>query len=130
MRRRKAESEYHTGRLNISCSPAKKDAIAADATERGQSISQYLLDLYDKSKQAGTSEYIARMGLDLVGMKKQLTAIETALRRSIRRSGGGVDPAMRADLDRLAILEGNIDVTLRETISAMKLLKENEGKLD
>ena len=44
--RRKKEGEYHTGRLNISCSPAQKDAIAASATEQGKSISSYLLDLY------------------------------------------------------------------------------------
>lgn len=129
MRRRKAESEYHTGRLNISCPPSVKDAIAADATAHGQSISQYLLELHDKSKQAGSSEYVARMGLDLVGIKKQLTGIDTMIRRALRRSGGGVDADVRDALERLSALEDEIDAALRETIGAMKLLKANEGKL-
>ena len=40
--RRKKEGEYHTGRLNISCNRAQKDAIAASATEQGKSISSLI----------------------------------------------------------------------------------------
>ena len=40
--RKKKESEYHTGRLNISCPPSVKDRIAEDATEQGLSISQFI----------------------------------------------------------------------------------------
>ncbi len=128
MRRRKPESEYHTGRLNISCPPAKKDAIAADATAHGQSISQYLLELHEKSAQAGTSEHLARLGLDLVGIKKRLMDIDTRLRRSVKRSGGVVDASVRADIERLAVLEDQIDEVLRETIDAVKVLKAKEDE--
>ena len=89
--RRKKEGEYHTGRLNISCSPAQKDAIAASATEQGKSISSYLLDLYEASRTAGSSESLARMGLEVVGTLREL--------------------------------EGQIDVTLREVVDAVKVMK-------
>lgn len=128
MRRRK--SEYHTGRLNISCPPSTKDAIAADATAQGQSISQFMLGLYEASSQAGTSAHLARMGLDLVGIKKRLMDIDTRLRRSMTRSKGTLEPAVCDDLARLRQLELEIDEVLHETITAVKLLKDKEERLD
>lgn len=125
--RKKKESEYHTGRLNISCPPSVKDHIAEDATAQGLSISQFILQLYDKSTQAGSSEHLARMGLDMVGLKKRLVDIDTHLRRSLRRSQGTVDSAVLDDLARLKALEAELDETLRETVDAVKRLKA-EGK--
>lgn len=125
--RKKKESEYHTGRLNISCPPSVKDRIAEDATEQGLSISQFILQLYDKSTQAGSSEHLARMGLDMVGLKKRLVDIDTQLRRSLSRSQGTVDSAVLDDLARLKALETELDETLRETVDAVKRLKA-EGK--
>lgn len=101
--RRKKEGEYHTGRLNISCSPAQKDAIAASATEQGKSISSYLLDLYEASRTAGSSE--------------------TQLRRHLARSQGTLDKMVADDLRTLRELEGQIDVTLREVVDAVKVMK-------
>ena len=125
--RKKKESEYHTGRLNISCPPSVKDRIAEDATEQGLSISQFILQLYDKSTQAGSSEHLARMGLDMVGLKKRLVDIDTHLRRSLSRSQGTVDSAVLDNLARLKALETELDETLRETVDAVKRLKA-EGK--
>lgn len=125
--RKKKESEYHTGRLNISCPPSVKDRIAEDATKQGLSISQFILQLYDKSTQAGSSEHLARMGLDMVGLKKRLVDIDTHLRRSLSRSQGTVDSAVLDDLARLKALETELDETLRETVDAVKRLKA-EGK--
>lgn len=125
--RKKKESEYHTGRLNISCPPSVKDRIAEDATAQGLSISQFILQLYDKSTQAGSSEHLARMGLDMVGLKKRLVDIDTHLRRSLSRSQGTVDSAVLDDLARLKALETELDETLRETVDAVKRLKA-EGK--
>lgn len=125
--RKKKESEYHTGRLNISCPPSVKDRIAEDATEQGLSISQFILQLYDKSTQAGSSEHLARMGLDMVGLKKRLVDIDTHLRRSLSRSQGTVDSAVLDDLARIKALETELDETLRETVDAVKRLKA-EGK--
>lgn len=125
--RKKKESEYHTGRLNISCPPSVKERIAEDATEQGLSISQFILQLYDKSTQAGSSEHLARMGLDMVGLKKRLVDIDTHLRRSLSRSQGTVDSAVLDDLARLKALETELDETLRETVDAVKRLKA-EGK--
>ena len=125
--RKKKESEDHTGRLNISCPPSVKDRIAEDATEQGLSISQFILQLYDKSTQAGSSEHLARMGLDMVGLKKRLVDIDTHLRRSLSRSQGTVDSAVLDDLARLKALETELDETLRETVDAVKRLKA-EGK--
>ena len=125
--RKKKESEYHTGRLNISCPPSVKDRIAEDATEQGLSISQFILQLYDKSTQAGSSEHLARMGLDMVGLKKRLVDIDTHLRRSLSRSQGTVDSAVLDDLARLKALETELDETLRETVDAVKRLTA-EGK--
>lgn len=125
---RKRGSEYHTGRLNILCPPSTKDAIASDATAHGQSISQFILGLYEKSSQAGTSEHLARMGLDLVGIKKRLIDIDARLRRSLNRGRSMADPSVRDDLERLRALEDAIDATLRETITTVKLLKEQEQK--
>ena len=125
--RKKKESEYHTGRLNISCPPSVKDRIAVDATEQGLSISQFILQLYDKSTQAGSSEHLARMGLDMVGLKKRLVDIDTHLCRSLSRSQGTVDSAVLDDLARLKALETELDETLRETVDAVKRLKA-EGK--
>ena len=119
----KRDAEYHTGRLNISCPPSVKDAIASDATAHGQSISQFLLDLYKKSGQAGSSEHLARIGLDLVGLKKRLVDIDVHLRRSLTRSQGTVDRAVLEDLAHLKDTEEEIDTALKETIAAVKLLK-------
>lgn len=127
---RKRDSEYHTGRLNISCPPSTKDAIAADATKRGQSISQFMLSLYEESSQVGTSSHLARMGLEIVGLKKRLIDIDGHLRKLLVRSHGVVDPAVREDLMRLKQLEVEIDETLRETIAAVKELKRQEEELD
>lgn len=127
---RKRDSEYHTGRLNISCPPSTKDAIAADATKRGQSISQFMLSLYEESTQVGTSSHLARMGLELVGMKKRLIDVDAHLRKLLARNRGVADPAVRDDLMRLKQLEVEIDGALRETIGAVKMLKEKEGSLD
>ena len=124
---RKKDSEYHTGRLNISCPPSTKDRIAADATARGLSISQFMLQLYDKSTQVGSSEHLARMGLDLVGLKKRLVDVESSLRRSLSRSQGTIDPHVAEDLATLRVLEGQVDEALRETVTAVKQLK-SEGK--
>lgn len=121
--RKKKKSEYHTGRLNISCPPSVKDRIAQDATAQGLSISQFILQLYDKSTQAGSSEHLARMGLDMVGLKKRLVDIDTHLRRSLSRSQGTVDSAVLDDLARLKALEAKLDETLRETVDAVKRLK-------
>ncbi len=129
MRKRKRDSEYHTGRLNISCPPSTKDAIATDATAHGLSISQFILELYGTSKQVGSSAHLARMGLDLVGLKKRLMDVDTRLRRSLNRSHGMVDPAVHDDLARLKQLEDEIDVTLRETIAAVKVIKKREEGL-
>ena len=125
--RRKKEGEYHTGRLNISCNPQVKDAIAASATEQGKSISSYLLDLYDASQKAGTSESLARLGLEMVGMKKRLVDVETHLRRHLGHSAGTVDAAVADDLRTLRELEGQIDLALKETVDAVKVLKA-QGK--
>lgn len=125
--RRKKEGEYHTGRLNISCSPALKDQIAASATEQGKSISSFLLDLYTASQVAGTSESLARTGLEMVGLKKRLVDVETQLRRHLGRSQGTVDMAVADDLRNLRELEGEIDLALKETVEAVKLLKA-QGK--
>lgn len=125
--RRKKEGEYHTGRLNISCSPALKDDIAASATEQGKSISSYLLDLYKASKTAGSSESLARMGLEMVGLKKRLVDLEVHLRRHLSRSQGTVDVAVADDLRTLRELEGEIDLALKETVAVVKALKA-EGK--
>ncbi|HJJ01105.1 MAG TPA: hypothetical protein OIM11_08200 [Coriobacteriaceae bacterium] len=130
MRKRKQDSEYHTGRLNISCPPSTKDAIATDATAHGQSISQFILELYKTSKQAGSSAHFARMGLDLVGIKKRLIDIDARLRRSLKRSHGMVDAAVHDDLVRLKQLEDEIDATLRETLNAVKILKKHEENFD
>ena len=125
--RRKKEGEYHTGRLNISCNPALKDAIAASATEQGKSISSYLLDLYKASQTVGISESLARCGLEMVGLKKRLVDVETQLRRHLGRSMGTVDTAVADDLRNLRELEGQIDITLKETVEAVKMLKA-QGK--
>ncbi len=127
---RKRDSEYHTGRLNISCPPSTKDAIAADATAHGQSISQFILKLYATSTEAGSSAHLARMGLDLVGLKKRLLDIDTRLRRLLSRSHGMVDPVVRDNLTRLKQLEDEVDATLRETIDAVKILKKREKGID
>ena len=121
--RRKKESEYHTGRLNISCNPAQKDAIAASATEQGKSISSYLLDLYEESRRAGSSESLARIGLEVVGLKKRLVDVETQLRRHLARSQGAVDMTVADDLRTLRELEGQIHLTLRELVDTVKALK-------
>ena len=112
---RKRDAEYHTGRLNISCPPSTKDAIAADATAHGQSISQFMLGMYKASTEAGSSAHLARMGLDLVGLKKRLN-----------RAQGPLDPAVQENLARLRRLEDEIDITLRETIAAVKVIKRRE----
>ena len=125
--RRKKSSEYHTGRLNISCPPSLKDAIAADATAHDQSISQFILELYEKSRQAGSSEHLARMGLELVGIKKRLYDIDTHLRRSLSRSQGVVDAEVGNDLAQLRVLQGQIDGALAETVAAVKELRD-QGK--
>lgn len=116
--------EYHTGRLNISCPPSVKDAIATDATAQGQSISQYILELYKKSGEAGSSEHLARMGLELVGLKKKLVDIDVHMRRSLKRSQGMLDKSVLDDLAQLGKLEQEIDDVLKETITAVKILKE------
>lgn len=127
LRRRKKDSEYHTGRLNISCPPSVKDRIAADATAQGQSISQYLMKLYEKSHEAGSSEHLARMGLEMLGLKKRMVDLEAHVRRSISRSQGTIDANVAADFAKLRELEDEIDVALKETIEAVKLLKD-QGK--
>ena len=76
------------------------------------------------------SQKLARMGLDLVGLKKRLMDVDTRLRRSLNRSHGTVDPAVHDDLTRLKQLEDEIDVTLRETIAAVKIIKRSEEGLD
>lgn len=125
--RNKKDSEYHTGRLNISCPPSVKDAIAEDATARGLSISQFIVQMYEKSDQAGSSEHLARMALDMIGIKKRLVDIDTHLRRSLSRSQGTVDQEVRDDLDHLKTLEDQVDLALRETVVAVKKLKD-DGK--
>lgn len=125
--RKKKDSEYHTGRLNISCPPSVKDKIAEDATARGLSISQFILQLYEKSEQAGSSEHLARMGLDMVGLKKRLVDVDTRLRRSLARGQGTVDRHVIEDLARLKEVEDEIDVTLRQTVETVKALKA-QGK--
>lgn len=122
--RKKKDSEYHTGRLNISCSPSVKDSIAADATARGLSISQFLMQLYEESTQVGSSEHLARMGLNMVGIKKRLVDIDSHLRRSLSRSQGTVDPQVAKDLAQLKAVEKEIDEVLGETVMAVKRLKE------
>lgn len=121
----KKDSEYHTGRLNISCPPSVKDRIAEDATSRGLSISQFILELYEKSGQAGSSEHLARVGLDMVGLKKRLVDIDAHLRKSLVKSQGTLDKQVAEDLKSIEALEREIDVALRETVSAVKQLKEN-----
>ena len=123
---RKRDAEYHTGRLNISCPPSTKEAIASDATAHGQSISQYILSLYEKSGQVGTSEHLARMGLDLVGIKKGLMNIDTRLRRLLAKGQGNGDSPVKYELERLGVLMQEADVALRETVAAVKILKERE----
>lgn len=123
--RQKKDSEYHTGRLNISCPPSVKDKIAEDATARGLSISQFMLELYEKSGEAGSSEHLARVGLDMVGLKKRLVDVDVHLRKSLAKSQGTIDRQVAADLQGIKALEEEIDVALRETVSAVKLLKEN-----
>lgn len=125
--RKKKDSEYHTGRLNISCPPSLKDRIAADATAQGLSISQFMLQLYEQGSKAGTSEHLARVGLDLVGLKKRMVDIDAQLRRSLMRSQGTMDPRVADDLARLRALESEVDEALRETVSAVKDLK-SQGK--
>lgn len=125
---RKKDSEYHTGRLNISCPPSVKDAIAADATAHGQSISQFILELYDKSTQAGTTEHLAHVGLDLVGLKKRLVDIDVHLRRSLARSKQTFDAAVLDDLARLKRIEDEVDQALKETVTAVKLLKAQDSE--
>ena len=127
LRRKKKDSEYHTGRLNISCPPSMKDRIAADATAQGKSISQYIMGLYEKSHEAGSSEHLARMGLEMLGLKKRMVDLETRMRRSISRSQGTIDANVAADLAKLRELESEIDIALKETIEAVKLLKD-QGK--
>ncbi len=126
-KRRKADSEYHTGRLNISCPPSKKDSIAADATAQGQSISQYMMSLYDKSHEAGGSEHLARMGLELVGIKKKMVDIDARLTRTLQRSGGTIDARTAEELARMRETNTQIDATLREILDAVKELK-SQGK--
>lgn len=121
--RRKKEGEYHTGRLNISCNPALKDEIAASATEQGKSISSYLLDMYKASREVGSSEHLARMGLEIVGLKKRLVDVEVHLRRHLARSQGTVDINVADDLRNLRELEGQIDLVLKDTVDAVKSLK-------
>lgn len=121
--RRKKEGEYHTGRLNISCNPTLKDEIAASATEQGKSISSYLLDMYTASKEAGNSEHLARVGLEMVGLKKRLVDVEVHLRRHMARSQGTVDVNVADDLRNLRELEGEIDLALKETVETVKALK-------
>lgn len=123
----KKDGEYHTGRLNISCPPSIKNRIAADATARGLSISQFMLDLYEKSEQAGSSEHLARMGLDLVGLKKRLVDVDTRLRRSLSKSQGTLDAQVAQSLAQLKTVEDEVDVALRETVKAVKQLKA-EGR--
>ena len=125
---RKRDSEYHTGRLNISCPPSEKEAIAADAAMHGQSISQFILSLYEKSTQAGSPEHLAHIGLDLMGLKKRLVDIVIDLRRSLARSQGMLNPDVIDDLARLKDLEQKIDATLHATVSAVKTLKEREQR--
>lgn len=127
MPRKHEKSEYHTGRLNISCPPSVKDAIAADATERDLSISQFIVELYEQSMRAGTSEHLARVGLDVLSVKKRLVDAETRLRRSLARSQGTVDAEVASDLGRLREIEGEIDLTLRELMQEVKALK-SEGR--
>ena len=124
--RKKKESEYHTGRLNISCPPSVKDAIATDATAHGQSISQFILELHEKSTQAGTAEHLAHLGLDVVGIKKRLVDIDTRLRKSLARSQGTLDAGVAEDLRQLRELECDCDVILKETLDAVRLLKARE----
>lgn len=124
--RRKKESEYHTGRLNISCPPSVKDAIAADATAQGLSISQYIVELYEKSKEAGTSEHLARMGLELLGIKKGVIELDTRIRRSVLKSGGLTDKRTADDLAALHDVRVRLDEVLKETVEAVKQLKEHE----
>ena len=125
--RRKKEGEYHTGRLNISCSPAMKDRIAEDATAAGKSISQYMLDLYDQSCKAGTSESVARVGLELIGLKKRLYEIDNGLRRNLSRSQGTVDTRVADSVLKLRALEDEIDEALHETLDVVKAMKA-QGK--
>lgn len=123
MRRKGDNSEYHTGRLNISCPPSVKDRIAVDATERDLSISQFIIELYEQSTRAGTSEHLARVGLDVLSIKKHLVDTETHLRRSLARSQGAVDAEVAADLARLREVQGEIDLTLRAVMQEVKALK-------
>ena len=125
--RRKKAGEYPTGRLNISCAPAMKDAIAEDATAAGKSISQYMLDLYDASTKVGTSEHTARIGLELIGIKKRLVDIETQMRRGLTRSQGAIDPTVAETVLKLRELEKELDDAVRETVEVVKSLKE-QGK--
>lgn len=125
--RNKKDGEYHTGRLNISCPPSVKDRIAEDATARGLSISQFMLELYEKSGEAGSSEHLARMGLDMVGLKRRLVDIDAHLRKSLAKSQGTIDRQVMEDLQGIEALEKEIDIALRETVSAVKQLKE-EGR--
>ena len=124
--RRKKDGEYHTGRLNISCSPTMKDRIAVDATAAGKSISQYMLDLYDQSTKADTPEYVARMGLELVGLKKRLVDIDVQLRKGLSRSHGVVDPTVADTVLRLRELENELDIAVHDTVELVKKMKAEE----
>ncbi len=122
--RRKKSSEYHTGRLNISCPPSKKDAIAADATKHGLSISQYMMALFEKSHEAGSSEHLARMGLELVGMKKRLTDMDTRLMRSLQRAGGVPDETVVEEIKKIRALNLEIDGAVKEILVSVKELRQ------
>ena len=126
--RRKKEGEYHTGRLNISCSPTMKDRIAVDATAAGKSISQYMLDLYDQSVQAdeASPEYMARMGLEMVGLKKRLVDIDNNLRRNLNRSKGVVDPVVADTVLQLREIENEIDGAVHDIVELVKKMKLEE----
>ena len=85
-----------------------------------------MLGMYKASTEAGSSAHLARMGLDLVGLKKRLIDVDTRLRRSLNRAQGPLDPAVQENLARLRRLEDEIDITLRETIAAVKVIKRRE----
>lgn len=124
---RKKRDEYHTGRLNISCPPSTKDAIAADATALDQSISQYIIGLYEKSKVAGSSEHIARMGLELLGVKKGLVDIDTRLRRMAMRNPQLGDERLANEIVTLREQQKRIGEVLKETLDVVRELKA-QGK--
>ena len=68
-------------------------------------------------------ESLARMGLEVVGLKKRLVDVETQLRRHLARSQGTLDKTVADDLRTLRELEGQIDVTLREVVDTVKAMK-------